>query len=352
MKIITCASYYGCGSSAVTDLFSEYDGVKSLGEFEFRFLQDIDGVSDLEFHLTECPNRHNSGHALKRFMHLSKFNAGTKYNSRYEKYFNGQYLKLTKEYCDKLTLYSYTGHWFYDYYDHRSIKGYYAVQLINKIMNRLRLIKWRPLRNEKTFGVITDKKQFLEYTRDYTHRLLKASAASGAEYLMIDQLIPSSNIDRCMQYIKDYIYVFVVDRDPRDLYTMAKYVWINDTIIPTETPELFCKWFRFTRGCSEGQNTDPTRVIKIKFEDMIYHYLEMRDKLTAMVGLDESKHVHRFSGFNPRRSVVNTQSWKKHPQSIEAIQYIEKALPEYLYDFDAVTENTIHGVECENKTNF
>jgi len=28
MKIITCASYYGSGSSALTDLVSEYEGVK------------------------------------------------------------------------------------------------------------------------------------------------------------------------------------------------------------------------------------------------------------------------------------------------------------------------------------
>lgn len=352
MKIITCASYYGCGSSAVTDLFSEYDGVKSLGEFEFRFLQDIDGVSDLEFHLTECPNRHNSGHALKRFMHLSKFNAGTIFNSRYEKYFNNQYLKLTKEYCDKLTLYSYTGHWFYDYFDHRSIKGYYAIQLLNKILNRIGLIKWRPLHKEKTFGVITDKKLFLEYTREYTHSLFKASVASDAEYLMIDQLIPSSNIDRCLQYVKDDIYVFVVDRDPRDLYVMAKYVWINDTIIPTETPEVFCKWFRFTRGCAKEQYTNPKQVVRIKFEDFIYRYLETRDRLTATVGLDESKHTHCFSKFNPRRSVVNTQSWLKYPQSFEAIQYIRETLSEHLYDFDAVADAPIHGIECGEKTNF
>ena len=46
MKVITCASYYGCGSSAVTDLISEYEGVKSLTNYEFRFIHDIDGISD------------------------------------------------------------------------------------------------------------------------------------------------------------------------------------------------------------------------------------------------------------------------------------------------------------------
>ena len=42
MKIITCASYYNTGSSAITDFFSEFDNIKSLGETEFRFLQDME----------------------------------------------------------------------------------------------------------------------------------------------------------------------------------------------------------------------------------------------------------------------------------------------------------------------
>lgn len=44
MKIITCASYYNTGSSPVTNFFSEFDNIKSLGETEFRVLQDPDGV--------------------------------------------------------------------------------------------------------------------------------------------------------------------------------------------------------------------------------------------------------------------------------------------------------------------
>ena len=44
MKIITCASYFGSGSSAVTDLVSEYSSVHPNSEFEFRFIHDPDGM--------------------------------------------------------------------------------------------------------------------------------------------------------------------------------------------------------------------------------------------------------------------------------------------------------------------
>ena len=73
MKIVTCASYYGTGSSAITDLLSEYDCCKSLYEYEFRFVQDPEGISDLEFNLVENHHRHNSGHALKRYRNKVDF---------------------------------------------------------------------------------------------------------------------------------------------------------------------------------------------------------------------------------------------------------------------------------------
>ena len=41
-----------------------------MTNYEFRFVQDPDGISDLEYNLVENHNRHNSGHALKRFKKL------------------------------------------------------------------------------------------------------------------------------------------------------------------------------------------------------------------------------------------------------------------------------------------
>ena len=73
MKFITCASYYGVGSSAVTDYVSEFSSIFSFTNEEFRFIQDPDGISDLEFNLVECFNRHNSGHSLKRYKKLVIF---------------------------------------------------------------------------------------------------------------------------------------------------------------------------------------------------------------------------------------------------------------------------------------
>ena len=155
MKVITCASYYGCGSSAVTDLISEYEGVKSLTNYEFRFIHDIDGISDLEHHLIDNPNRHNSGHALKRFKKLMKFNAGRSFCQRYEPFFQNQYWKLTKAYIDKLTTFTYKGFWFYDMFD-RGVNVYYLYSLLTKLYAKLPLKIFEPLSKEVQYGTILD----------------------------------------------------------------------------------------------------------------------------------------------------------------------------------------------------
>lgn len=69
-KFISCASFAGSGSSAITDLMSEYSTVFSLGmdtDCEFTFSHNPDGISDLEHNLAENQNRFNSGFALKRY---------------------------------------------------------------------------------------------------------------------------------------------------------------------------------------------------------------------------------------------------------------------------------------------
>ena len=76
MRIISCASYYGSGSSAITDLISEYEDVFSLTNEEFRFVQDPNGISDLEYNLVENFNRHNSGWALKQYKKKVDFYPG------------------------------------------------------------------------------------------------------------------------------------------------------------------------------------------------------------------------------------------------------------------------------------
>ena len=117
MRFISCASYYGSGSSAITDFVSEFDSVYSFTDEEFRFVQDPDGVSDLEYNLVENFNRHNSGHAIKRYKKLVDFYCGNMFGKKYEKFFHGNWKKYSEEYIDDLTDFTYHGWWQYDLMD-------------------------------------------------------------------------------------------------------------------------------------------------------------------------------------------------------------------------------------------
>ncbi|EHC03584.1 hypothetical protein ACS60V_05400 [Streptococcus suis] len=345
MKIITCASFYGSGSSALTDLVAEYSCVKDLTNYEFRFLYDIDGVSDLEHYLCECHDRHNAGHALKRFKRLSEFNAGTFFNARYEPFFNNQYMKLTRKFIDSIIDFSYPGWWFYDVYDKGKVLYYILIQW-DKILRKLTNGKKSILSRERIFCSHPSQEKFIESVQNYVASLMQAANPEGLPFLEVDQLVPSQNLNRILRYFSDDITVFIVDRDPRDVYTSNRFYW-KENICPTDDVNTFCDWFLYTRKSGKVESYNTNQVIKLRFEDMIYKYDETVAKIEMLTGLDNSLHSMQFKKFNPQQSVNNTQIWKKHNIEVE-IKVIEERLAEYLYPFDEVNSDAVPGVKQED----
>lgn len=332
MRIITCASYYGTGSSAITNLISEFDSVFSLGEEEFRFLQDPDGVADLEYNLVENFNRHNSGHALKRFRRLVDLNSATLFGSKYESVFKGKWKEKAYQYIDDLVDFSYHGWWQYDLID----KGkcfYFRKRVLNKLLH---LTLWRnkpertlnTMKKEVTYCSHPTEEEFLSKTRTFVDELF--GSVSKKDIVMVDQLVPPTNIARYLRYVND-LQVVVVDRDPRDLFVLEKYFW-QDGIIPADVEE-FCKWFKYTREHRKTEKHDTAKVKFVQFEDLIYRYEKTTAELIRWLELDDNDHSRRRQIFNPSVSIGNTQVWKKINMDPAEIEKIEKELKEYLYDF-------------------
>jgi hypothetical protein len=350
MKIITCASFYASGSSALTDLVAEYSKVKGMSEYEFRFLHDPDGVYDLEHHLVHAHNRHNAGHALKRFEKLSRFNAGTSFNARYEPYFNNQYMKLTEEYIEELLDFKYNGWWFYDIYD-KGKAYYYTVQLINKFLQKTKLTKKDILSKEVTYCSHPSEEKFLECTRAYVSKLMRAANSENAPFFGIDQIVPSQNLNQILRYFEDEIFVFIVDRDPRDIYLLNR-MFFRDRVCPTEV-NSFCDWYNYTRESGSTEVYDESRVKKIHFEDLIYNYEKSVAEVENFLGLDSTDHVNQFKKLNPQHSKNNTQIWTKHDLGLEEdIKIIEEKCAKYLYPFESVKNNEIPGIVVNNNKTF
>lgn len=332
MKVITCAGYYNTGSSAVTDYFSEFDNIKSFGEVEIRFLQEPDGVATLESNIIDHPHRHNTTHAIKRFIKYSKFENGNFLSKRYRKIWGDSYWKYTMEYLNDIVQLSSISYWRQDKIARGEI--FYMLDallttLTLKVGGKKCITSFLHFSKERGYFTSIDKRAFYSATQKYTHSLFK-EIADQKEYLMLDQLVPPSDIDRYFNYVKN-LYVVVVDRDPRDLYILTKLVPFYE-VVPHPLDE-FCKWYKITRK-QAGKEGENSRILRIYFEDLIYRYDETTDKLKRLIGIDDVHHTKKHCFFKPEKSMENTQLWKKYPKYTEDIKYIERELGSYLYKYE------------------
>lgn len=332
MRIITCTGYFSTGSSAICDLLSEYKGFYLKNDYELRFIYDPDGLSDLEYHLVENHNRHNSGHAIKRYKRLVDFYCGNSIAKKNEWYFNGKWKTLSTEYLSSLTEFSYKGAWLYDYLD-RGVFFHYFNSLLRKLINKDMLY------NEITPCSYPSKEVFFQKTKNYLSKLFDAACDRECDVFLVDQALPPSDIQRYIPMFND-VYVFIVDRDPRDVYFLEKYIR-KETVIPTCVQD-FCKWFEYTRRHRKYEkiNTDYSHFIQ--FEDMIYRYEETKKCIETVLGMCSEYHKSPKTRFIPEKSINNTQIWRRidtTPEQVKELQFIENTLSEYLYEFPPITIN-------------
>lgn len=328
MKIITCASYYNTGSSAITDFFSEFDNIKSLGETEFRFLQDPDGVQALETNLIDHPHRHNSSHAIKRFIKASKFENGGILSKRYRRTFGDRYMKETMKYVEKITTLITNTHWRYDSIE-RGKLFYMLEALVFTLtykLGRSKTISLMNLMGEKGYYTDISREDFYRLTREYVNNLFEPLLGDN-DFLMVDQLVPATEFERYQNYADD-LYLITVDRDPRDIYTLVATV-PHFSVLPHNIND-FCEWFKITRAHRKTDKENERRMV-LNFEEIIYNYDECTDSLMNFVGVDKSHHVSPRTKLNPDVSIKNTKLWLKHPELKKEIACIESELSEYLY---------------------
>lgn len=349
MKIITCASYYGTGSSVITDLFSEYSNAHSTTEFEFRFAHDPNGLMDLEYHLVENFNREGSGYALKAFLKFCKYNNRVLFHKKYCKFFDKKYLEYSLKYINSLTDFSYKGFWHFDLSQKGKI-AYCFLGILFKLFYKLGFKRISVLPNEITYCSNPGSDKFLMATQEYTSNLLNHLNPNNKQYLIVDQLVPSTNTAKAMRYFKDEIFVFIVDRDPRDVYILCKTRWRGDRVFPRDSVEKWCEWFKYVR--QHSQNQENNHILFVRFEDLVYKYEESIRLIESFVGIDSKEHIAPFQKFNPKKSVYNTQIFSRDKRWKKDIEIIEKLLPEYLYDFSSVDESCVIGIAPKSKKTF
>lgn len=339
--LITTTGFSNTGSGAITHLISEFEGVSSPSDsYEIRFLYDPDSISDLEYYVVENPHRQNSGYAILRFKDYIDFNTNKLLNPHYERICKGQFKKLSYDFIDSITDFRYYGASYLDI--QRKGKLYWFIyrcyrKIVLSFLTRktLPVVRQSLMAPKLLYAPTYNRDIFLRCAKDYVGKVLNYINHNDDNIVIIDQFFPPTNVARYERYIPEeyQLKVFIVDRDPRDLYVIYKKIGKSKSI-PCDDVNVFCNWFLWTRTQSR-QIKDTKSVMRIQFEDLIYDYEKTRDKIVEFCGLGEQSCTRKRTIFKPELSINNTQTWKRFPDTIDDIKIIERRLVAFCYDFDS-----------------
>lgn len=332
-QLVIPTGYMGSGSSALTDILSEFDSFHNPnGSFEYVFLHCPDGVFDLEDKLLLGNNALRSDEALHSFSKKMKmlYDVPFWWPGNYKKFLSENFLEITNAYIESLVDFESDNFWY-----HQEKHGLAAFPKLafNKVIRTLTRNNITPLKPLYYKGMILSfptPDVFYEKSRQYIEQVLQ-ELVQPEKGLIVDQLILPHNAWRIDNYFDGYAECFIVDRDPRDTFILNKYLWekrygTRGTAYPTDV-HVFCTYYKKIRG-SEIPSTS-THVHRIHFEDLIYRYDETIDILCRILKLNKTAQ-RQYSKFNPRKSIHNTQLFLNPTYKDETL-IIERELEEYLY---------------------
>lgn len=336
-KVIIPTGYMGSGSSLATDLVSEFEGFEaSKGSFEYVFLHCPNGVFDLEDKLLVGNNAIRSDEALHSFYDTMKQLYDKKYwwVGHYKEIVGEDFLRITEEYIEQLIHHKPDFYWYYQENTNSRMFFQLLVKRIVKLVSLNHVQIKKPLTHPQMWLSYVSPQEFYEITKKYIATILDKLGVEKKN-IILDQLLLPFNLHRIDNYFDDNIEVFVVERDPRDMFLMNKYVYAkNNEPVPYSTDVYeFCDCYRRLREMEKG--CDNPHVHRFKFEDFIYKYDEMVSEVQKILGDGEKlpKHILKKTCFVPEKSINNTQVFYNQELYSKETKIIEQLLPEYLYNF-------------------
>ncbi len=334
IKIITATGFGGTGSSAITDLLKEFDCGRSLGSDEFWFLQDFNGISDLEYYLIDGNHRSKVDLAIKRYQAYVYRN-----NFFYKKFFGNDFINLSNRYIlslidskflKSLSIFDVSSPIFKFFIFNFSIKIQFIFFLLFKSIKK----EFNPFIPKVTkYYSCNDRIRFYSSTKDYTSSLFNLlNPSKNLDFIAFDQLVPAINTHRYFNYV-DNMKVIIVDRDPRDLYLLNMLRWKGASYIcDTKDVYSFISWYRSMRNYNLYGKSDEN-ILFLRFEDLVYNYESTLSYLLDFLNLNHSSHIKRKFFFNPDLSIKNTKLWFSSNQYNYEVKLIESELAEFCYPY-------------------
>lgn len=333
-KIIIPTGYMGSGSSAITDLISEYDGYDAdNGSFEYVFMHCPNGLFDLEDKLLTGNNALRSDEALHSFRQEMKelYERRFWWPGNYKANVSENFMNYTDDFIKSLIDFEPDYYWYYQ--EKLDFKAFVqmVIRKICLVISGGRIELKKPLTHPQIWLSMPSKEEFYAKARVYTDNIWTALGRQQHN-LILDQLLLPSNLNRMKNYFDDDTECFVVERDPRDVFISNKYIWPKQASAvpyPTDVHE-FCRMYRRMRMAQYNEISEHIHVFH--FEDIIYDYERSIERVQQILGLTREQHVRQRESFDPEKSIHNTQLFRSGRYQKE-MKIIEDELSEYLYDF-------------------
>ena len=335
MIVGTCG-FGSTGSSAVTDYLKEFDTFQVLDNIEFTWVYATDGLIDLDYHLNNPHSRTGASiNAIYRYKQLCERHANKLCKIGIPR---ETFIKSMNNFLDSIVMVKWS--WNSPELAHKSkLNKAFRKFIARTIVRKWEIKKGRQWEgypySEVSFSVKPDG--FDDFARKHVMEVFRASGADMNRPIALDQPFPGNNPHACFKYFED-AYAIVVDRDPRDIYTFAHTKLLRSHIfhiMPINDVKDFVKYYKALRD-NQPYKEKHERILKLHFEDMVYHYDETTKKIREFLGLGDNPHPKTI--FDPQISMPNTQVWKRYPQFTDDIAYIEKELSEYLFDYSGCPE--------------
>lgn len=342
-RIIVPTGYMGSGSSAITDLVSEFkDCQNEHKSYEFVMLHCPNGLFDLEDKLLMGNNAIRSDEAIRGFeLQMNKlYDKKFWWVGNYKKIIGHNFKQITQKYIKNIQQFNYPGYW----YMHEEVDAKMFFKLLIrkpfKILtsNKLKFKKVLKYNDGMRISFIKDK-DFYKYSHDYIYSIIE-ELSRGKKNLILDQFVLPFNLFRIDNYFDDRLKVIVVERDPRDVFIINKYIWPERGItvpIPTEV-ESFCEFYQKMRESEKKCNSN--KVLRVKFEDLVYNYDKELERIMKFLNFTSKDHTNKKGRFDPNISIKNTQLFRKEEYR-EEIEIIESRLQRYLYNFPTEMTNDV-----------
>ena len=249
-------------------------------------------------------------------------------------------MEETNKFINNITEFRLNNYW----YTHEEVNFTMFMKLLIrkpiKIISKNKLCNKKILRYKDGMKISYIKdNDFYKYASEYTYKILEI-IGKGRKNIIMDQLLLPFNLYKVDNYFDDKLKVIVVERDPRDVFILNKYIWQEKKIgvpFPLEVNE-FCKYYKKMR--ESEKECISKKVLRIRFEDLIYNYDKELKKIEKFLNFKKEEHINPKSRFNPEISIKNTQLFNKK-EYIKEVKIIEKELSNYLYDFPYEIKNDV-----------